>query len=68
MRNFLNFQVVFVCGLVESVIFKILNDLFGIVVKEKDLFQYELEFLQLERCVQDILDIFDVLLVERKVN
>lgn len=68
MWNFLNFQVLFVCSLVEIGIFKIVVGIVGVDKEEKVFFLYEKEFLVLERCVQVFLDILDVLLVEKKVD
>ncbi|XP_073392365.1 exocyst complex component EXO84B [Physcomitrium patens] len=68
MRNLLNSQAALVRGLAESVTSKTSNDSSGTVAKEKDLPQHEPEPSQLERRAQDIPDILDVLLAERKVN
>lgn len=68
MSNFLKFQVKFVCSLVESGVFIIVSNILVIDMEGKGFFQYEMEFLQLEREVQVILDFLDVLLVEKKIN
>lgn len=68
MRNFLSSQATLVRSLAESGASKTATGTADADTKEKDLPQHETELSQLERRVQAIPDILDVLLAEKKVD